>query len=82
MDIHIIYHLLLYILIFTIITLFSGNRCIIIILALCTLPLAGELLQLYLIRYGFWFNFEWKDVVINSSGALFGLSIGLGIHGK
>jgi hypothetical protein len=77
MDIHIIYHLVFYVVLFVFITLFSRDREIIIIIALLTLPLAGEVAQIYISQiapdhYHLWFSFEWKDVVVNTSGALFG----------
>ena len=74
MDVHIIYHLLIYIVLFVFITLFSKGRNIIIIVALLTLPLTGELAQIcftYIVPN--WFSFEWKDVVVNTSGALLGI---------
>ena len=78
MDIHIIYHIVVYLILFIPISLILRDS--IITLLLLTLPIAGELVQIVLasnfpnIPY-FWFSFEWIDVVTNTIGALMGLCI-------
>ena len=74
MDIHIIYHILVYTAVFIPLSLVLRDRFLLFIYLL-VLPTAGEYIQIYYLSY-FNFGFEVVDIVTNTIGGLIGIGIG------
>lgn len=78
MDLHIVYHIIVYTVLFIPITLFLKKGPIFLLLIF--LPLLGEIVQIGLaktfpsISY-FWFSFELIDVGTNTIGSLIGIVV-------
>ena len=73
MDIHIIYHVLVYIVIFIPLSLILKDRFL-LLLYLLILPTAGEYFQVDYLSY-FNFGFQMIDIISNTIGSLIGIGI-------
>ena len=79
MDIHIVYHIIGYTIIFIPLTLLLKKDSFLLI-CIIILPIVGELLQVILAKSFpntsyFWFSFEGFDVLTNLIGSLIGIGI-------
>jgi len=74
MDIHIVYHIVVYTIVFIPLSLILRDRFLLFIYLL-VLPTAGEYIQIYYLSY-FNFGFEVVDIVSNTIGGLIGIGIG------
>ena len=76
-DPHIIYHLLAFGTLFTVLATFCRKS--ILLAALLILPIAGEYIQPILAKlpdhFKLWFAFEYKDIFFNYFGALIGICL-------
>jgi len=80
MDIHIIYHIVVYTIIFIPTYLLFRKDMYFFLTLLVTLPIVGELTQLFLVKNFpsvsyFSFSFEYFDIVTNMIGALIGTGL-------
>ena len=73
MDIHIIYHIVIYTILFIPISLVLRGS-LVLFLYLLILPIAGEYIQIYYLSY-FNFDFELIDIVTNMIGSLVGVGV-------
>jgi len=79
MDIHVLYHIVLYTILFIPITLFLKKGYLFYTL-LISLPILGELVQIVLTKIFpnipyFLFEFEYLDIGTNAIGSLIGIGI-------